>query len=75
MAAQEKYTPRFEEKYKKVIAPAMKESRGYKNPHEIHEGFMLSNQVILLHNSPSTGYRTYQLPIHSKLTKTYRQVA
>lgn len=35
MAAQEKYTPRFEEKYKKVIAPAMKESRGYKNPHEI----------------------------------------
>ncbi|MBL8640587.1 MAG: 50S ribosomal protein L5 [Alphaproteobacteria bacterium] len=35
MAAQEKYTPRFEEKYKKVIAPAMKKSRGYKNPHEV----------------------------------------
>lgn len=48
---------------------------GNKNPHEIHEGFMLSNQVILLHNSPSTGYRTYQLPIRSKLTRTYQQVA
>ena len=35
MAAQEKYTPRLEEKYKKVIAPAMTKSRGYKNVHEI----------------------------------------
>jgi len=35
MTAQEKYTPRLEEKYKKVIAPAMTKSRGYKNVHEI----------------------------------------
>lgn len=35
MAAQEKYTPRLEEKYKKVIAPAMKEKFAYRNAHEI----------------------------------------
>jgi large subunit ribosomal protein L5 len=35
MTAQEKYTPRFEEKYKKVIAPALKEKLGYKNAHEV----------------------------------------
>lgn len=35
MTAQEKYIPRLEDKYKKVIAPAMKKSRGYKNVHEI----------------------------------------
>lgn len=35
MTAQEKYTPRFEEKYKKVIAPALKAKLGYKNIHEI----------------------------------------
>ena len=35
MAAQEKYTPRFEEKYKKVVVPALTKSRGYKNIHEI----------------------------------------
>jgi large subunit ribosomal protein L5 len=34
MTAQEKYTPRFEEKYWKVIAPAMMKSRGYKNKHQ-----------------------------------------
>jgi large subunit ribosomal protein L5 len=35
MAAQEKYVPRLEDKYQKVIAPMMKQKRGYKNPHEI----------------------------------------
>ncbi len=35
MTAQEKYTPRLEEKYRKVITPAMIKSRGYKNKHEM----------------------------------------
>src|SRR3990167_6498309 len=35
MTAQEKYTPRLEDKYLKVIAPAMAKSRGYKNKHEV----------------------------------------
>jgi large subunit ribosomal protein L5 len=35
MTAQEKYTPRLEEKYKKVLIPALKEAKGYKNVHEI----------------------------------------
>ena len=35
MAAQEKYTPRFEERYKKVLIPALKQKGGYKNVHEV----------------------------------------
>lgn len=34
-AAAKKNTTRFEERYQKVIAPAMKEKYGYKNVHEI----------------------------------------
>ncbi|MEK7802549.1 MAG: 50S ribosomal protein L5 [Pseudomonadota bacterium] len=35
MTAQEKYTPRFEERYKKVLVPALKAKQGYKNIHEV----------------------------------------
>ena len=35
MTTEKKYTPRFEEKYAKIIAPAMMKSRGYKNKHQI----------------------------------------
>jgi len=35
MTAQEKYVPKLEERYKKELAPAMKESRGYQNVHQI----------------------------------------
>ncbi|MDD3021871.1 MAG: 50S ribosomal protein L5 [Alphaproteobacteria bacterium] len=35
MAAQEKYIPKLEKRYKEELAPAMQKSRGYKNIHQI----------------------------------------